>query len=169
MKPDEKRRLVHEDRAATQAELLTLSSARTRLSCVPGRGRAARARKCMRQEMATEPSTGSTLEFLKIEWLGPTRSPTADEQRDRSCPMRSWSPRNCARHDSHPGAHAGAIEEKHSAPASRETLSKRTPRQWRARSYLSAPTYSLRCDLVTVACFAQEISTTSTRSSLYRC
>src|SRR5256885_11504059 len=102
----------------------------------------------MRQEMATELSKGSTLEFLKIEWLGPTRSPTADDQRDPSCPIRSRSPRNCARHDSHPGAHAGAIEEKPSAPAPRETLSKRTPRQWPARTHLTAPPYSLPCDLV---------------------
>jgi len=48
-------------------------SAGTRLSDVSKRAWAAHARKCMRQETATEPSTGSTLEFLRIEWPGPVR------------------------------------------------------------------------------------------------
>ncbi len=45
--------------------------AKTRLSYVLNRSMAARARKCMRQEMAIEPSTGSTPKFLKIEQLQP--------------------------------------------------------------------------------------------------
>ena len=47
--------------------------AKTRLSYVLNRARAARARRCERQEMAIEPSTGSTPEFLKIEELEKVR------------------------------------------------------------------------------------------------
>jgi hypothetical protein len=55
-----------------RTELLMLR-AKTRLSYVLNRARAARARRCERQEMAIEPSTGSTPEFLKIEQLQPVR------------------------------------------------------------------------------------------------
>jgi len=74
--------------------------------------------------------------------------------------MRSWSPRSCARHDSHPGGRADAIAGKHSARASRKTLRKPTRQQWRVRSYLNAQTCSLRSDLVAASPLAQEISAT---------
>jgi len=44
-----------------------------RLQLRAKRAQAARARKCMRQETATEPSMGSTPEFWKIEAPGPVR------------------------------------------------------------------------------------------------
>src|SRR5881227_150496 len=72
--------------------------------------------------------------------------------------MRSSSPRNCARHDSHPCARAGAIAVKHPARAPREILQKRTPPQTRARNYLNARMCSLRCELVTAQRITQEIS-----------
>ena len=83
-----------------------------------------------------------------------------DEQRDRSCPMRSWSPRNCARRDSHPGARAGVIAGKHSVRAPRGILRKQAPRQTCVRDLLDARTCSLRSDLVTALPLAQEISAT---------
>ncbi len=88
------------------------------------------------------------------------RSPVADERHDRNFPRRSLSPRNCARHDSHPCGRAGAIAGKHSTPASKETPRKRTSRQEHARNYSNARTCSLRCDLVTAPRITQEISTT---------
>jgi hypothetical protein len=86
----------------------------------------------------------------------------ADEQRDRSCPMRSLSPRNCGRHDSHPRGRAGAIAGKHSALVPRKTLEKPVLRQRRARNRLNGQTCSLRCDLLSGAGFAQAISCEST-------
>src|SRR5438046_6269738 len=74
--------------------------------------------------------------------------------------MRSLSPRNCVRHDSHPRGRADAIEEKHSAQAPRETLWKQTPRQTCVRDLLNARTCSSRRDVVTVLPLAQEISAT---------
>jgi hypothetical protein len=82
----------------------------------------------------------------------------ADEQGDRSCRQRSLSPRNCARHDSHPGGRAGAIAGKHSALVPRKTLEKPALRQRRARNRLNGQTCSLRCDLLSGAGFAQAIS-----------
>ena len=125
---------------------------------MPNRARAARARRCARQETAIEPSTGSTPEFWKFDVAGPARRPMADEQHDRNCPMRSSSPRNCARHDSHPCARAGAIAVKHPARAPREILQKRTPPQTRARNYLNARMCSLHRELVSGSRVRQEIS-----------
>src|SRR5216117_4014455 len=83
-----------------------------------------------------------------------------DEQPDRSCPRQSWSPHNCARHDSHPRGRADAIAVKHSAQAPRETLWKQTPRQTCVRDLLNARTCSSRRDLVTASPLAQEVSAT---------
>ena len=122
------------------------------------RVRAARARRCARQETAIEPSTGSTPEYRRIEAPGRVRLPTAHEQHDRSCPRRAWSQRSCARRDSHPCGCAGAIAVKHSAQAPRETLRKRIPRNRRVCDYLNAQTGSLRSELATAPSVAQEIS-----------
>jgi hypothetical protein len=72
--------------------------------------------------------------------------------------MQSLSPRNCARHDSHPGGRAGAIEGKHLALVPRKTLEKPAPPQRCARDRLNGQTCSLRCDLLSGAGFAQAIS-----------
>src|SRR5438128_12567059 len=110
----------------------------------------------MRQEMAIEPSTGSTPKFWKIESLEPGRSPAADEMHDCSCRRRSSSQRSCARHDSRPGGRAGAIAGTHSARAPKETRRKRMPREERSRNYLNALT-SLRSELVARMRLAQAI------------
>ena len=112
------------------------------------RARGERARRYARQETATEPSTGSTPEYRKIEAPGRVRLPTACEQHDRSCPRRSWSQRSCAQRDSHPCGGADAIAGTHSARAPREIPRKPTPRQRRVRNYLNARTGSLRRELV---------------------
>ncbi len=105
---------------------------------MPRRVQAAHARKCMRQETAIEPSTGSTPEFSKIEWLGALRSPMADEKRDRNCRTRSLSPRSCARRDPRQGERAHVTAAKRSTAASRKTLRKRKSQQKHARSYRSS-------------------------------
>src|ERR1700687_422898 len=130
------------------------------------RAPAAHARKCMRRETATEPSTGSTPEFWKTERLRPVRLPTAHEQHGCSCPTRSSSPRSCARRDSHPCGRAGAIAEKHSAPASREIPQKQKLRQRRVHDFLNARICSLRCELVTAPRITQEISARVTATKL---
>jgi len=89
------------------------------------------------------------------------RSPVADERHDRNSPRRSLSPRNCARHDSHPCGRAGAIAGKRSARAPREMPRKRRRRQERAHNYLNARTCSLRCELLTAPRLTQEISAKS--------
>ena len=108
------------------------------------RAKAAHARKCMRQETATEPSTGSIPEFSKSERAGPVRLPVADEQHDRSCPMRSWSPRSYARRDLRPCERADVIAVKRSAQARRRKPRKRKSQQMRVRDLLNARTGSLR-------------------------
>ena len=119
--------------------------------------RAARARKCARQETAIRPNAESTPEFSKIEWLGALRSPMADEKRDRNCRTRSLSPRSCARRDSRQGERAGAIAEKHSARAPREIPRKRRSQQTSVRDLLNAGTCSSCCELETATRAAQAI------------
>ncbi len=103
----------------------------------------------MRQETATEPSTGSIPEFSKSERAGPVRLPVADEQHDRSCPMRSWSPRSYARRDLRPCERADVIAVKRSAQARRRKPRKRKSQQMRVRDLLNARTGSLRCEFLT--------------------
>jgi len=67
VKPGEKRRPLREDLDATQAKLLTSKFRENAAQLRANPERAARARKCMRQETAIEPSTRSTPEFSKIE------------------------------------------------------------------------------------------------------
>ena len=122
------------------------------------RARAARARRCARQETAIAPSTGSTPEYRKIEAPGRVRLPMAHEQHDRSCPRRSWSQRSCVQRDSHPCGGAGAIAVKRSARAPREMPRKRILQKRRVHDYLNAQTGSLRSELATATRTAQEIS-----------
>lgn len=118
----------------------------------------------MRQEMATEPSTGSTLEFPRIEWQGPAHLPTAPEPSDRSCLTRSSSPHSCAQHGLHPCGRVDAIAAKHSARVPRQMRRRRKSRQTCVHGFLNARTCSSRCDLVAALPLAQEISAKSTNS-----
>ena len=122
----------------------------------------AHARKCMRQETATEPSTGSTLEFPRIEWQGPAHLPTAPEPSDRSCLTRSSSPHSCAQHGLHPCGRVDAIAANHSARVPRQMPRKRKSRQTCVRDLLNARTCSSRSDLVAALPLAQEIFASST-------
>jgi hypothetical protein len=125
------------------------------------RTRAARARKCMRRETVIEPSTGSTPEFWRTERPWQVRPTMAIEQRDRSCPRRSSSPRNCVRRCPHPCARAGVIAGKHSARVPREIPRKRKLQQMRAHDFLNGQIVSWRCEFLTVTRFAQEFSARS--------
>jgi hypothetical protein len=120
-----------------------------------------RVRRHLPQETAIEPRAQSTPEFLRIERPEPARSPTAHEQSSCSCPTQSSWPRSCARLGSHPYASTGVIAGKHSAPEPREMPRKQMPPQTHARDLSDARTCSLRCDLLTVARLAQEISAKS--------
>ena len=79
VKPGESSASCTKNRAAHSGRELLMLRAKTRLSYVLNRARAARARRCERQEMAIEPSTGSTPEFLKIDQLQPVHRPVANK------------------------------------------------------------------------------------------
>jgi hypothetical protein len=133
------------------------------------RAQAARARRWMRRETATQPTAESTPEFWKSGCSGVAHSPVADERHGRSCPRQSLSPRSCARPDSHLCESGDAIVERHSARVPRQILRKRKLQQTRACDLSNARMYSLPCKFVTCSGPPQEISARSTLSNAAVC